>query len=130
MTMQTDVLCSQVIALDITSNPFVITPLKDLGGKAVGRCRIKGVFVSTAGASGGAYNYTFARIYDGNPVSTASPVTPKKYDSLNYSNGGNPNISYQLIPGEGILVNEPYVVLDCAGASSPTINCYVTIFYG
>jgi hypothetical protein len=130
MTMQTDVQCSQILSLDISGGSMSsIAPLKDLNGNNVGRCRIKGVYISVAG-SPSTYNFTFLRIYDGNPVSVSAPVTLKKYDSLTYSNGLNPNIGYQLIPGEGILVDTPYIVLDAGGATSPTINCYVTIFYG
>ena len=99
--MQTNVLASQVRTTD--------GQLNDFGGNAIGRCRIKGIYVIPSGTAGSVV------FIDGG----ASGTTKMTINTV--ASATQP--TYLLMPGEGVLFTSD-VYVDVTNVGS------VMVFYG
>lgn len=102
MTMQTNVLASQARTDDGVLNNYA--------GNAIGRCRVKGIYI-VPGASAGSVAFK-----DGSTGSDTTKVTINTVASATQP-------TYMLLPGEGILFDNG-VYVDVTNIGS------VMVFYG
>lgn len=122
MTMQTDILASKPQAL-AGAGASVNVALKDQQNNNVGRCRVKGIFVSIAAGSVAGTGSITLNIREGSTTG-AIVYTQTYYADLNAN-----MVPYTLLPGEGILVEDtPY--LDVTNALAVGVPASIVIFYG
>lgn len=116
--MQTDIVASKPQTLT-GGGASVNVALKDQQNNNVGRCRIKGIFVSLAPGGGS----IVVNIREGSTTGTIL------YTQTYYADVNSNLVPYTLLPGEGILVEgTPY--LDVTNALAATITASIVMFYG